>query len=253
MNPNTIEQVLVLVRATPEKSKRYGHTVCVAGVNQNNELRRLYPFRFNYGDRLIKFKKKDVIEVNITNPDSDMRRESRKASSHKNLFSPLNDEEVLDRIAPLISSIEKLNVEDASLGIVRPIIEDVEVIINSTDIMDKQAFFTQAGEYSAQGRERVKMPVEVRYLFKCEGETTCNGHKIIVLDWEINELVRNIMQKDKDPKSIKEKIRYKMIDYMAKKELYLILGTHFQYKTWMIIGIFYPDKIDKSQKKLFEF
>ncbi|WP_135612741.1 hypothetical protein [Methanococcoides sp. AM1] len=253
MNSNVTEQVLVLVRATPEKSVKYGYTVCVAGINQDNELRRLYPFKFNYGDGLVNFKKKDIIEANITKADNDKRRESRKALSHTNLCTPLNDDGVLERITPLISSIEELTSEDASLGIIRPELEDIEIIINSTEISDKQAYFTLAGEYLTEGRDKVKMPIEARYIFRCQGEPNCKGHKIKILDWELNELARNIMVTDKDPSSIEEKIRKKWFDFMLERDLYFILGTHFRFKTWMIIGIFYPPKKDTSQKNLFDF
>ena len=74
----TTEQILVLVRAIPEKSNKYGYRVCVAGINDDSEWRRLYPFKFEYGKKLIDFTKKDQIEVKITEPDNDKRSESRK-------------------------------------------------------------------------------------------------------------------------------------------------------------------------------
>ncbi len=54
----TKEQILVLVRATPEASKKYGYKVCVAGITKEGSWRRLYPFKFSYGEKLIDFKKK---------------------------------------------------------------------------------------------------------------------------------------------------------------------------------------------------
>jgi hypothetical protein len=105
----------VLVRAIPEKSERYGYLICVAGINERNEWRRLYPFKFSYGERLVDFGKKDLINVTLADPDNDKRRESRKVTNHENLNSQLNDEEVLQRIIPMVSSIEKLKKEDASL------------------------------------------------------------------------------------------------------------------------------------------
>jgi hypothetical protein len=43
------EKIVVLVRATPEESKRHGYLVCVAGINEKGEFRRVYPFEFSYG------------------------------------------------------------------------------------------------------------------------------------------------------------------------------------------------------------
>ena len=243
------ERILVLVRAIPEKSEKYGYLICVAGINERNEWRRLYPFEFSYGERLVDFGKKDLIDVNLADPDNDKRRESRKVTAHKNLNSQLNDEEVLQRIIPMVSSIEKLKKEEASLGVIKPELTRINVIINSTEIFDQQTYFSFADEY-LEKREKVKMPVELRYQFKCKDEPECKGHNIILIDWELNELARNLMRKEKDKKSIEDKIKNKFFDFMKTRDLYFFLGTHFRYGTWIIIGLFYPQKRKGIQIKL---
>ncbi|MDK2891882.1 hypothetical protein [Methanohalophilus sp.] len=94
---------------------------------------------------------------------------------------------------------------------------------------------------------------DFRYLFTCHGEENSKGHKLIVLDWEINELARNIIKAKEDitPEELKEKIRLKLIEFI--RDLYLVLGTHFRYATWMIIGLLYPPKQDTKQKKILDF
>lgn len=243
------ERILVLVRAIPEKSERYGYLICVAGINERNEWRRLYPFKFSYGERLVDFGKKDLIDVTLADPDNDKRRESRKVTTHQNLNSQLNDEEVLQRIIPMVSSIEKLKKENASLGVIKPELTGIDVIINSTDIYDQQIYFTLAEDY-LEKREKVKMPVELRYQFKCKGEIECKGHNIILIDWELNELARNLMRTEKDKKIIEYKIKNKFFDFMKTRDLYFFMGTHFRYGTWIIIGLFYPQKRKGIQIKL---
>lgn len=242
------ERILVLVRAIPEKSERYGYLICVAGINERNEWRRLYPFKFSYGEGLVDFGKKDLIDVVLAYPDNDKRKESRKVITHENLKSKLNDEEVLQRIKPLVSSIEVLEKEEASLGIIKPELTGIEVIINSTDIYDPQTYFSLAGEY-LETREKVKMPVELRYKFKCKDEPECKGHTIILIDWELNELARKVMRNEKDKKIIEEKIKLKFFDFMKTRDLYFLMGTHFRFYTWIIIGLFYPEKRKGIQLK----
>ncbi len=247
------EKIVVLVRATPEESKKHGYLVCVAGINEKGEFRRVYPFEFSYGEKLIDFKKKDRIEVVLTEPDNDQRRESRKQISYKNLHSPVEDEELRNLLRSKVSSIEKLTEENASLGVVKPELLDVKIEINSTEIYDKQQYFNLMGDYLVEKREKVKMPVELRYHFRCKNDPTCKGHQIILLDWELNELARNVMRTDIDPASIEEKIRNKFYDFMKERDIYFVMGTHFRFKTWMIIGIFYLRKEGKKQKELFDF
>ena len=243
------ERILVLVRAIPEKSERYGYLICVAGINEKSEWRRLYPFKFSYGERLIDFGKKDLINVTLANPDNDKRSESRKVITHENLNSKLNDEEILQRIIPLVSSIEILKKEDASLGVIKPELTGIDVIINSTDIYDQQTYFSLADDY-LEKREKVKMPVELRYQFKCKDEPECKGHNIILIDWELNELARNVMRREKDKKIIEDKIKNKFFDFMKTRDLYFFMGTHFRFGTWIIIGLFYPQKRKGIQRKL---
>lgn len=247
------EKIIVLVRATPEESKKHGYLVCVAGINEQGEFRRVYPFEFSYGEKLIDFKKKDRIEVVLTESDNDQRRESRKKISYKNLHAPVENEEIRSLLRLKASSIEKLKEENASLGIVKPEILGVKIEINSTEIYDRQQYFNLMGDFLVEKREKVKMPVELKYNFKCNNDPACKGHQIILLDWEFNELARNVMRADEDPISIEQKIRCKFLDFMLERDLYFVMGTHFRFKTWMIIGIFYLNKKDEKQKKLFDF
>lgn len=114
------EEIAVLVRATPEKSKKdgEGHAIGVIGINKQGELLRLYPIRFRYGERLIDIQKNDLLEVTVTKPEHDIRWESRKVISYMNLKKSLKEREVKELILPLVTSIERLNIEGASLGVV---------------------------------------------------------------------------------------------------------------------------------------
>ncbi|MDI9395715.1 MAG: hypothetical protein QM426_10040 [Euryarchaeota archaeon] len=40
---------------------------------------------------------------------------------------------------------------------------------------------------------------------------------------------------------------------MKERDLYFVMGTHFRFKTRMIIGIFYFKKKDEKQMELFDF
>lgn len=111
------EEIAVLVRATPEKSKKdgEGHAIGVIGINKQGELLRLYPIGFRYGEGLIDIQKNDLLEVTVTKPEHDIRWESRKVISYMNLKKSLKEREVKELILPLVTSIERLNIEGATL------------------------------------------------------------------------------------------------------------------------------------------
>jgi hypothetical protein len=73
-------RVLITVKASPEPSKSYGDTVCVAGVRLNEDGSgswvRIYPVAFRHLDTDQQFKKFEVIEVDLVRSTKDARAES---------------------------------------------------------------------------------------------------------------------------------------------------------------------------------
>src|ERR1700722_3082648 len=73
------EELAIIVKAVPQPSKRYGETVCCAGITRQGEWRRLYPIRF----RRLKdnsFARWQWIECRTARRRSDLRAESRRVS-----------------------------------------------------------------------------------------------------------------------------------------------------------------------------
>lgn len=248
------EEIAVLVRATPEKGKidGEGHAVGVTGITRNGELLRLYPMGFRYGRGLVDFKKNDILEVTFTKPENDIRWESRKVLSYVNLERSLKEREMKELVLPLTESLEKLNIEGASLGVVKPEILDIEIKVNSIETFDRQQYFNFMGDFLEKG-EKARMPVEMRFIFRCEGEEGCRGHKILLLDWEFNEIVRHFLREEQKPSDVEMRIREHFFNLIQEKELYFIMGTHFMYGTWIITGLFCPDKNGKKQSNLSGF
>ena len=76
---------------------------------------------------------------------------------------------------------------------------------------------------------------------------------MIVIDWEVNELARNVLKSEPNKTEAERKIRAKLFHWMKTREVYFILGTHFKWKTPMIIGIYYPSSVAAGQSMLKEF
>ena len=66
----------MLVKAVPRPSRRYGETVCCAGVTLQREWRRLYPVRFRHLKEN-KFSRWQWVRYRWRKPTSDQRHESR--------------------------------------------------------------------------------------------------------------------------------------------------------------------------------
>ena len=75
---NRLERILILAKTYPSPSAQYVETSCVAGINQDGLMRRLYPVPFRMIEEGSQFKKWQWIEVRIEKANKDHRPESHK-------------------------------------------------------------------------------------------------------------------------------------------------------------------------------
>src|SRR5690348_13120799 len=116
------EEVLILVKAVPRPSQRYGETVCCAGVTLERTWRRLYPVRFRHL-RDNQFNRWQWVSYCWRSPTSDTRRESRHV--YEDSIAPGRQMPVGDR-ARFLEGIVRESAKDAeshraTLALVRPI------------------------------------------------------------------------------------------------------------------------------------
>lgn len=72
----TSSQVTILVKALPQPSKKYGETVCCAGVTVEGYWRRLYPIRYRHLAGESAFARWDIVRFRYRPPKQDKRAES---------------------------------------------------------------------------------------------------------------------------------------------------------------------------------
>ena len=249
------EKLLVLAKAAPVVSKKYKELICIAGITKDGAWRRIYPIPWECFWRNSKtyFKKKSWIEYSLRETESsDHRPESRKINTSS--ISSLHEEnyktikKILDKNLTTLEELKEKGHREVSLGVIKPIITDF--------IEEKSNTFGKLKERGKQltifGKSIIRIdPAEKRfsYVFKC-GNPKCKGHKMMCEDWELAELYRHCRDyrkigKYKDDKEVFEKIKLKMLDFMIKKsEIYFIVGTHYRFNTFIIVGIIYPKKGD---------
>jgi hypothetical protein len=248
------ENVLVLCRATPEDSSKHGTIVCVAGLTDHDEFRRLYPVPFSSFVRGggIKFHKREWIQAALAPPDDkrDKRLESRKIDMTTVRVGAKEDyAAVRERIRRVLSrSIGAIDASGASLGFIRPRLIDYDFTIVEEEQETQQLRFDPNG-FLVEGVQ-VRLPQQSRYLFTCEDSSSCwckdNPHHMQILDWEVNELYRNVRKNTEGEAAIAKKMGQRMFDFMQTRDLYLLMGTHHRYKNWLIVSILYPEKAERN-------
>lgn len=249
-------KVLITVKTYPLPSKAYQELVCTAGVLENGSFIRLYPIDYRYMPYWQWYKKYQWIEVEAAKNPKDNRRESYrpKLNSIRPLGAPLPTKDGWAErrkyvLAQGSSSMEELHelqeTENVSLGIIRPK-KVSDFIIERTEQDWEPKYKAALGQQHLFGPDKKpleKIPFKFSYVFTCD-DPRCNGHEMMITDWELGELYRNMRDKHGDLDMAGQKVRQKFFDQMCSdsRDAHFFVGTIAQYKTWIVLGVFWPPR-----------
>jgi len=251
--PPERERCLLLCMAYPEYSENYGATVCMAGITESGDLRRIYPVPFE-NFREINYQKRRWIEYDIRE-EGDYRKESYKIDPDSvEVGEQESYTEVRNRLEERATTFEELNEQQqedhTSLGFVEPDVLDFRIDEDEERAKRSKRFREQTTLTGAD------MPIEVlphyfRYEFRCGPE--CNTqHEIMCEDIETGQLYRTLREQYDSLSTIEEKMRERFMHWMVEeRDLYFMVGTHFQYGNWLIISVLYPDS--REDQKLGQY
>ncbi len=155
-------------------------------------------------------------------------------------------------------NFKELVAEGASLGIIRPaeVLDLVNEPVHDTDeAIDReckkcfQVIFDEGG-----GMRRIPeigpLNTYYRYRFRCEDDDVT--HEIMCEDWELYESARTWIRRygtdDATWKAVHDKY---LREFRDEKDLCFVVGTHYIYRTWMIIGVYYPPRGSLDLKQWF--
>lgn len=249
------EKLLVLAKAYPLISRKYEELVCVAGITDKGEWRRVYPIPWEcfWSTSPHLFRKKCWIEYELKDEKpSDHRKESRKIIP--NSLKQINEEvyqKIRNTLIPKLTTVEdleKMGHRNSSLGVIKP--EIMDFVGEKNEKYEK--FLKKKEQKNLFGKDavRIEIPDEhFSYVFKC-GNPECKGHKMMCEDWELAELYRHCKEylkvgKYKDKAEVFEKVKNKMFkEMLSKQEIFFVIGTHYRFNSFMIIGVIYPKKGD---------
>lgn len=268
------ERVLVTVKTYPTLSRKYGETVCTAGVRDDGTWVRIYPVPFRRLEEEQQYKKFDWLECRLIRNPSDPRPETFRPIDENELRPVdhidtaknwrerrriiLKTARVFDRLDELITGAKALQI---SLAVFKPTSVIDFVWEEDTRNWDREKLrqmrelYNQLDLFSDNSwRETFqvipKLPYNFSYRFQ---DATGKSSKLQILDWEIGELYRNCLRSTNgdEPRAL-AKVRQKYFDEFLKTDLHFFLGTTQQWHSvapnpWVIIGVFpipYENQLD---------
>lgn len=265
-------KVLIAVKTYPNLSKKYSELVCTAGFREDGSWIRIYPVPFRFLKGPERYKKWQWVEFDLEKNTSDKRKESyrlidwtrdivsgefvdtkgnwykRKAFALRNVYTNMDN---------LIADNKNPD-KHVSLAVLKPK-EIIDFICKKVDDewdeekvkkiyadLSQGNLFETPEEIEARKNFRLvdKLPYEFSYVFTTDDGKT---RTLMIEDWEIGQLYRNLLKQYKDENIACLKVKQKYLEEFAKtKDLYLFMGTTARYDGWatnpfVIIGTFTPN------------
>lgn len=257
------ERILITVKTYPTLSRKYGETVCTAGIRENGSWVRIYPVPFRRLEDAEQYRKFDWVECRLIRNTSDPRPETYRPADFDELHAVghidtadewrerrrllLKTARIYTRLDTLI---EGAKANQLSLAVFKPskIIDFVWEEEESREwdeskLRDMRERTNQLEMFAEDAwRQTFKIIPKLPYSFsyKFEDETG-RPSKLQVLDWETGALYWNCVRKHGEQTGL-AKVREKYLDAFRGKDLHFFLGTTQQFhfvapNPWVIIGV----------------
>ncbi|KTC20411.1 hypothetical protein AO391_02935 [Pseudomonas marginalis ICMP 9505] len=256
-------RILILCKTYPSPSAKYSETSCVAGMDEDGNLIRLYPVPFRLVTADQRFAKWQWIEAFIERSPADRRPESHKIGIDSICVGralPAGDwrerRVLLDKLTLYenFDALEKARVEhNVTLGLIKPvritalrIQKSASKEWTSEEIEKLQSMQRQPSLFEEQENASIKqlekVPFDFHYIYEClvDDELKSYTHKIV--DWEAGQLYRNVYRKH-GASGWEAPFRHKLENELPAKDLMLLMGTLHRFPgQWLIVSLIYPPK-----------
>ncbi|MFA5265004.1 MAG: hypothetical protein WC378_14365 [Opitutaceae bacterium] len=261
------ERILITVKTYPTLSRKYGETVCTAGLRSDGSWVRLYPVPYRRLDEAEQYKKFDWVEAELISSHADPRPETHHPADARQLVPVdhmgttdnwrerislvLGKAKVYDRMDELMAGAKA---NKLSLAVFKPtkirnfIWEDEDPDWDVAKVAQmreksKQIELFKEDSWRQTFKLIPKLPYSFSYLFE---DAVGRRSTLQVLDWECGQLYWNCVRQHSnvEPTAL-EKVKKKYFDEFGTRDLYFFLGTTQQFhgfapNPWVIVGVFAP-------------
>lgn len=271
------EKILIAVKTYPALSKSHTEVACTAGFREDGSWVRLYPIPFRLLEHDKRYDKYQWIEVDLGRNPKDPRPESRrvlnvdditllnKVDTGKNRDWAERRRLILGKNKIYTNKeeiIKRARTDEISLAIFKPskildfVVEDADSEWSQDKIDSILDDMKQGDLFAEQSVEDFKLVRKLPYKFSYKFEDDSgNKSTLMIEDWEIGQLYWNCVERYGKEQAV-EKVREKYMEDIAKKDIYLFLGTTFLHHVrrarnpYVIIGTFHPPFVSQESLPL---
>lgn len=232
-------RVVVLVKAIPHPSRRYGETVCCAGVTENRQWKRLFPVRFRRMKE--KFSRWDWIDFRYSVPRDDRRSEScRVAHESLSVSGKLPFKERAGFLEPLIRPSWKAAANAGeTLALIRP--RNIRFYHRPKS---REAIAKEREGYeraTAQGdifeRKDLAALEPVPYIFRFRYSDADGVHHGTCEDWETNATFWKFRRERSEQEALNHLRNVYNEEYPARGVAFAMGNMKTRPQTWLLLGV----------------
>jgi hypothetical protein len=259
------ERVLITVKTYPTLSRKYGETVCTAGIRADGTWLRIYPVPFRRLEEGEQYHKFDWLECDLIKARNDPRPESCRPVDPKQLTTVghmdtadnwrerrrllLQTAKVHTRLEDLIAAAKA---NTASLAVFRPTRlksftwEPEERDWDPARVAEIRARSQQKELFAEETwRETFKIIRKLPYSFSYRfDDETGRESELQILDWEIGALYWKCLSgSEGDEAAALAKVKAKYWDEFSRRDLHFFFGTTQEFhqrapNPWVIVSVF---------------
>jgi hypothetical protein len=245
-------RVVVLVKAIPNPSQKYGETVCCAGVTVEGTWKRLYPIRFRHL-RDNKFKRWDWVKFEYGSPKADKRLESCHVYEDRlAVDGALAKKERASLLTPLIlPSTNEAAARNMSLTLVRPIKSKFRYHQKSAkDIDDEREGYRLAARQMSMLDKDLEALQPIPYDFEFVYEDVAGKHKMQCGDWETSAAYWNISKSHGERAALDHLSKTYNEEYPSKGMVFAMGTLKKRPSQWILLGVI---RLDETPQVSFDF
>lgn len=245
-------RVTILVKALPQPSKKYGETVCCAGVTSDGQLRRLYPIRYRHlsGDNA--FSRWDIVRFRHRPPKQDKRAESCNVEeSSIEIVGQMPRKERSNLLDPLIlPSVGEASRRSQSLALIRPRNTRFFYKPKTAEALgeEREAYARAARQGLLLDRELEKLeptPYEFKFHFRDDEaqHTYTNG------DWEAHAMFYHGRMRGKTEAEVLDWMDHVFnVEYPTKGMAFAIGNQAKRQHIWQLLGVLRLDELSENER-----
>lgn len=239
-------QVIILVKALPQRSAKHGETVCCAGITPEGQWKRLYPVRFRHLKEENSFKRWDFIDFKYIRPPRDNRRESCRVFEDSIVIGKrLAPSKRAAFLNPLVlPSVKAAEERGDSLALIRPIEPRFSYKLkSSSDLKEERDSYKLAASQGSLLDDDLAALEPTPYEFKFRFKDAHAPHEYTNGDWEAHAMYYNERKRGRTVQETLDWMDHRFNDDYPKRGMLFAVGNLAKRpQTWQLLGVLRVDE-----------